>query len=298
MVSVIIPAYNRAHTLRRSVESVLAQTYDDLEVIVVDDGSTDSTEAVVRAIPDARVRYVRQINQGACAARNHGVELARGEYIAFQDSDDLWYPDKLEKQLRAMREQNAAIVCCRLAQRDADGSVRNIPVSFPSGFRSITDDLFGIGTQTLLARREVFGRFRFDPEMPRFQEFELLVRIVIAYPLYCMNDALVEYSIGDDSISASPEKLIAACDLLQRKHPALFEQMPTARTTLGYLFERTGQIAYEQGDSCYKAYLLRACAFHRGAHAVKLSAVVRLGLYPLYIKLRALKFRRRQTTEA
>ena len=289
MVSVIIPSYNRAHTLQRSIESVLAQTYSDLEVILVDDGSTDDTEAVVRAIPDPRVRYVRQKNQGACAARNHGIDLADGEFIAFHDSDDLWHPEKLERQLKAVQEHDAAIVCCRLEERQKDGSTVPIPRVFTDGFRTQRDNLFGIGTQTLLARREVFERFRFDPEMPRFQEFELLVRITKVYPLYGLSDALVTYSIGQDSISANPERLIAACDLLHKKHPALFEQMPAARTTLGYLFEHNGRLAYENGDRRYRTYLLRACTCHGGLRALKLRCIVLLGLYPLYLKVRALK---------
>ena len=293
MVSVIIPSYNRAHTLRRSIDSVLAQTYSNLEVIIVDDGSTDDTETVVRAIPDPRVRYIRQKNQGACAARNHGVDLAKGEFIAFHDSDDLWHPEKLEKQLKALQEHDAAIVCCRLAQQQKDGSAELIPREFENGFRTQRDNLFGIGTQTLLAQREVFEHFRFDPEMPRFQEFELLVRITKAYPLYCLTDALVTYCIGEDSISANPEKLMAACDLLRKKHPALFSQMPTARATLGYLFEHNGRLAYENGDRRYRTYLLRACDCHGGLRALKLRCIVLLGLYPLYLK--ALDFKHRHT---
>ncbi len=85
LVSVIIPAYNRASTVQKAVESVLAQSYDHLEVLLIDDGSTDETAAVVQSIQDPRLRYIYQQNAGACAARNHGVSLAKGEYIAFHD---------------------------------------------------------------------------------------------------------------------------------------------------------------------------------------------------------------------
>ena len=99
MVSVIIPTYNRAHVLPRAIESVLKQTYTELELIVVDDASTDDTAAVMTAITDPRVRYVRKEHGGAAAARNRGIAEAKGEFIAFQDSDDVWHSDKLEKQL-------------------------------------------------------------------------------------------------------------------------------------------------------------------------------------------------------
>jgi glycosyltransferase involved in cell wall biosynthesis len=101
-VSVVIPTYNRAGTVPRAIESVLAQTVTDLEVIVVDDGSSDNTDTVLREIFGDRIRYYAQANQGASVARNKGVEVARGDWIAFLDSDDLWEKDKLEWQFRAL----------------------------------------------------------------------------------------------------------------------------------------------------------------------------------------------------
>lgn len=92
LVSVVVPCYNRAAVLEQSVRSVLAQSYAELELILVDDGSTDRTRQVVEKIKDARLRYVYQQNAGACAARNYGAALARGEYIAFHDSDDVCTP--------------------------------------------------------------------------------------------------------------------------------------------------------------------------------------------------------------
>jgi glycosyltransferase involved in cell wall biosynthesis len=101
-VSVVIPTYNRATTVPRAIESVLAQTVTDLEVIVVDDGSSDDTEKVLGQRFGDRIRYYPQANQGASVARNRGVEQARGEWIAFLDSDDLWEKEKLEWQFKAL----------------------------------------------------------------------------------------------------------------------------------------------------------------------------------------------------
>jgi glycosyltransferase involved in cell wall biosynthesis len=102
-VSVVIPTYNRAATVPRAIESVLAQTVTDLEVIVVDDGSSDETGKVLSEIFGDRIRYYAQANQGASVARNRGVEEARGEWIAFLDSDDLWESEKLEWQFKALQ---------------------------------------------------------------------------------------------------------------------------------------------------------------------------------------------------
>jgi glycosyltransferase involved in cell wall biosynthesis len=101
-VSVVIPTYNRAGTVPRAIESVLGQTVSDLEVILVDDGSSDDTGKILREMFGDRIRYYPQTNQGASVARNKGVEEARGEWIAFLDSDDLWEKEKLEWQFKAL----------------------------------------------------------------------------------------------------------------------------------------------------------------------------------------------------
>ncbi|MFW6388347.1 MAG: glycosyltransferase family 2 protein, partial [Desulfohalobiaceae bacterium] len=99
LVSVIIPTYNRGHWLPRAMYSVLEQSYSSLELIVVDDGSTDQTPSILQKIADSRFIYLRQQNQGVAAARNLGIKKAKGEYIALLDSDDLWLLQKLQMQL-------------------------------------------------------------------------------------------------------------------------------------------------------------------------------------------------------
>ena len=111
LVSVILPTYNRARVLPRAIASVLAQTFRDLELIVVDDGSTDDTAAVVAAIPDSRLRYLPgTVNLGDSGARNRGAAQARGKWLAFQDSDDEWVPNNLEHQLACATAHPDAVV--------------------------------------------------------------------------------------------------------------------------------------------------------------------------------------------
>src|SRR5688500_9781977 len=104
IVSVVIPTYNRAHLIRRAIDSVVAQTFADWELIVVDDASKDDAEGVVRSYGDSRMRYVRHdVNKGASAARNTGLYAAHGEFVAFLDSDDEWLPEKLASQVELFR---------------------------------------------------------------------------------------------------------------------------------------------------------------------------------------------------
>jgi len=108
--SIIIPAYNRADSVLQTLQSCFDQTYADFEIIVVDDGSTDTTLTVLNAIQDARVRVVSQANAGPAAARNQGMRLSRGQYLAFLDSDDSWYPEFLEMSNKVLDEQGEVLV--------------------------------------------------------------------------------------------------------------------------------------------------------------------------------------------
>ncbi len=108
MISVIIPTYNRKEKLAKCIESVLGQSYREIEAIVVDDASADGTQELFREISDERLKYYRyETNRGACYARNYGAERAEGEFLAFQDSDDIWHAEKLEKQYRYLCSEGA-----------------------------------------------------------------------------------------------------------------------------------------------------------------------------------------------
>ena len=233
LISVIIPVYNRADRVTRAVRSVLDQTEGDLELIVVDDGSDDGVQAALAAVADPRLRLTRQDHGGACRARNLGVSLARGRYVAFHDSDDLWRRDKLGVQLKCLRETGADVVFSQIAQRAADGSVSLFPSRLRQGFAGPDDSLLGAATQTLLGVREAFLSCPFDPDMPRLQEFEMLCRLRRRYSIYFLERPLVDYAPGSDSISADPAKLTRAIRLLREKHPALFSGSSAVRAELG-----------------------------------------------------------------
>ncbi len=240
MISVIMPVYNRENTVTDAVNSVLGQTYSDLELIIVDDGSDDRSKERISSIHDTRLRYVYEANSGACAARNAGIDLARGDYIAFHDSDDMWHADKLEKEYQALIENKADLVFCKLVRNDPDGKKVFLPEHMENGFLSPVRNLFGIGTQTLLGRKEVFDDCRFDTSMPRFQEFELLLRISEKYSIYCLDEGLVDYYIGTDSVSSNPDKLLAACEMIMAKYPSLKTKYPEMVRIMASALRNTG----------------------------------------------------------
>lgn len=220
MISVIIPTYNRGKIIEKSIASVLAQTYRDLELIVVDDGSTDNTEDLVKAIADDRVRYIRQKNQGACAARNLGVQEARGEFIAFQDSDDTWKPDKLFKQIRVMQENpEVGIVCCRTICERVDNSSFISLEKHPGGIISRETGPYGISTQTLLVRKAVFDHLQFDTKVTRYQDLDfLLCAMKQNVIVFLVPEILVERRHEADSISNHPERIYDMSTYFQEKH--------------------------------------------------------------------------------
>ena len=229
MISVVLPSYNRAHILPRAIESILGQTYKDIELIIVDDGSSDNTAEVVGSFSDSRIVYVRQENAGACAARNNGIAHARGDYIAFQDSDDIWHQDKLEKQLATLQNTGADIVFCRMNRMVGGEKVGLVSDYFHEGFLPKDEVPMSIGTQTLVGKSEVFKQERFDSEMPRFQEFEMLVRAQKSFSIYCIEEPLVDYCLQKDSISVKPSSVLTAWNLILKKHPDFFRVYGSSR---------------------------------------------------------------------
>ena len=219
MVSVIIPSYNRQHSIIDSVKSVLSQTINELEVIIVDDGSTDNTISLLESMEDNRIKIIHQNHGGACSARNKGIEMASGEYIAFHDSDDLCRPDRLEVQLKCLTDNNADFVCGNVLTH-LDGKEFVSPNRKNGWLRSM-DDMFNITTMTFFGKKEVFNEYQFDPSMPRWQDLDLLLSMCGKVKVYFCENVLCDYYREGDSMSLSPEKCLAAYELMLAKYPEI-----------------------------------------------------------------------------
>jgi glycosyltransferase involved in cell wall biosynthesis len=188
-VTVVIPSFNRAALLPRAVDSVLNQTVGDrCDIVVVDDGSTDNTGPVV-ANYGALIRYLRQPNSGAAAARNTAIRASNNEFVAFLDTDDEWLPDKTERQLDAMRRwPEVVLVAGRGVERYADGRtvshrLPRIPLDQPTDFASALFDQNIMSTPSVMVRRRFFEEAGlFCEDLPRSHDYHMWVRLACRGP--------------------------------------------------------------------------------------------------------------------
>lgn len=192
-VSVIIPAYNREATIARAMDSVLAQTLADLELIVVDDASTDRTAEVVAAYADPRVRLLRHdTNRRAAAARNTGIRAARGQYVAFLDSDDVWFPDKLATQVADLEAAPADVrASCTAFEVVRWGELFRITPALLSHRQVFMGCDWSPGT-TLMVRRDVFDTVgRLDESFGRYEDWDWALRYTRRYRIRVVPRAMV-----------------------------------------------------------------------------------------------------------
>lgn len=233
-VSVVIPAYNRAGSITRAMESVLGQSFTDLELLVVDDASRDATVDIASRISDPRVRIMRNlINLGAAGARNIGVAAARGEWVAFQDSDDEWLPQKLARQLDAIDESVIAVYCQLLTLGGLDGreTRRHTPdhsvtplagMILPSLLRTNL-----ISTQTLVVRRRIFERLDgFDVDTTPIEDWEFALRLCQLGPIAFVDAPLVRQRFSANSITRDTRRRLAAHARVLEKHADLWQAHP------------------------------------------------------------------------
>ncbi len=219
-ISVIIPTYNRAEFLVEAIRSVLNQTFKDYEIIIVDDGSTDNTKAVLQKFSN-KIRYFYQENKGVSTARNRGIKEASGEYIAFLDSDDIWKINKLSKQIELI-ESNTKIglVCCLMDAVDSKGKLLNQikPKVYPG--RNFEEAILRGATypSTFFIRRECFEEVGlFNENIVIFEDLDLYLRIVLKFKILIDNEPLVYYRIHSSSLTKNDLKVYQSQIVFARK---------------------------------------------------------------------------------
>lgn len=205
-VSVVMAAKNYARFIREAVDSVRAQTRTDWELLVIDDGSSDDTPAVVRPyLSDSRVRYFRSDTLGQPRAKNLGVALARGRFVAFLDADDAWEPTKLDKQLSLFDAPEVGVAFCARSLMDEEGRAlpTRDPGAPPTGF--VLPQMFTqnfVCFSSCVVRREVFARVGgFGPQWDLAIDYDFWLRVAAHYQFAHVNEQLVRYRTGHGNLS-------------------------------------------------------------------------------------------------
>lgn len=209
LVSVIIPTYNREGMVCDAINSVFAQSYQNIEIIIVDDGSTDNTREVINSIQDSRIKYIYQDNAGVSAARNRGINNATGDYIALLDSDDLWYPEKIEKQIKLFNQNPEAGVCrCWTKYITFSGEeIRTLTCRLPSKENLIRNfllnpDTIYFGTLSFLVKKKCFDNVGYyNEKMSYAEDWDMLFRLALYYEFINVDEILASVRVNAGSVS-------------------------------------------------------------------------------------------------
>lgn len=231
LVSVVLPTYNRSKELKRAINSVLSQTYGNFELFVIDDGSTDNTQEVLDNFEDERIEHIRfEKNRGPQIARNTGIENSSGKFIALLDDDDVWTPDKLEKQVKKFRnlDDSWGVVYSGL-KKIRDGKVVDVVSPGVEGW--VLKDILlrnRISSSMVLLRSDCLEEVGlFDPNLESSQDVDLWIRLAKDYKFSCVDEPLaIRYIEGEDRISKNYRKRYEGVRGLLEKHFQEFKNHP------------------------------------------------------------------------
>ncbi len=294
VVSVIIPTYNRADLLGRAIRSVLIQTYTDFEIIVVDDASTDNTTDILKSINDPRIRIIRhETNKGGAAARNTGIKASRGKFIAFQDSDDEWLFEKLEKQMKIIEGlgNDFGVVYCgfllwngRTAKYIPNHDLENTDGDIS---KQILHRSF-IGTPTVLIYRELFDKVGFfDERMPRLQDWELMIRLSKMCRFYLINEPLVMAYSTPGNMSSSKIAWLRAIEIILDKHYSWLSKHPDSLAhTLTVVGHRKCLYENVKDGRAYFVKSIKMDSYNFEAYIAYAFSFLGKNLYVLFSKLK------------
>ena len=252
-VSVVVLTHNRPELLRRAVSSILNQTFQDFEIVLVDDASTDSTPEVVRGLGDARIKYIRhEVNKGEAGSRNTGVTNSSGQYIAFLDDDDEWLPEKLERQMRLLESSPSTVGAVYTGFLKIDRLTNKaIKQVIPSKRGDIFAEMAGqnwVGTpSTIVLRKECFEKMGlFDEAIVFGTDYDMWIRISKEFHFEYIQEPLINYSVHENKMSRRPNLQIKGLQALLNKHGSYFasdsKNYSRRYSTLGLLY-------YHQGDA-------------------------------------------------
>jgi len=305
LVSIILPVYNGEKFIERAIRSVLAQTYKYWELIVIDDGSIDKTSEIVKRYLNEKVKYLYQKNSGVSIARNKGIKISNGDYIAFLDCDDVWKPEKLQVQLsKFMENYNVGLIYTDVFIVTERGKILGKFSQFNYPYSNkVTKKLFlqnFICTSSVIINKEILKKTGlFDPDIKIGEDYDLFFRLSLYTNFYYVDNPLLYYQISEKGLSRNKIKMweenIKILDKWLKKYPELTKILgtKTIKEKKSNLFILLGKEYFENGKftqaqkTFYKAITYKKNI--KGISLFLLSFLGKFGKFLLSLKQRILK---------
>jgi glycosyltransferase involved in cell wall biosynthesis len=226
LVSIIMPAYNAEETIKESIQSVINQTYGNWELLVVNDGSSDNTVAIIESYEDARIKLINQKNSGVSSARNNALRQAIGEYVSFLDSDDLWVETKLEVQMQYLQENNLKFVYSKSYSflNDSDNikkAFKFVKLDFKDREEILIYDFIPI--LTVVFHKSILKEVGlFDESLQGTEDWDLWIRVLQKYEAGLIDKYLAKYRIATTGLSKNFPKHFTEEEKVFKKHNKLY----------------------------------------------------------------------------
>lgn len=289
VISVIIPAYNAASTILETIDSVREQTFSDIEIIIINDGSTDQTLELLSTINDSRLKVISYENGGLSVARNRGISHARGEFLAFIDADDLWTPDKLQLQFEALQrhpEAGVAYSWTHFMDEHGESFHSDKPIFFEGNVygKLLVWNFIASGSNPLIKKQAIDSVGEFEPSVSGAADWDYWLRLAAHWPFAVVPKPQIFYRQSSSSMSSKVE-FMEQCQLAVLERA--FKQAPTE---LQYLKNQSMAYIYQ-----YSAQLcLTRIAGREGVKQTTQKLMTAIGIYPpllFYIKTQKLLFK-------
>jgi glycosyltransferase involved in cell wall biosynthesis len=294
LISVIIPVYNAEKNLRETIDSLLAQTYQNFEAIFIDDGSTDTSVEIIKSYDDNRIIILQQKNSGSATARNNGISAANGDWIAFLDADDVWFSEKLMKQYQCVKTGYWSYTDSYFL-----GGVFPEKTSTASLSGHFSGEVFSelvqrnfIGTSTVLVRKKMLvecGKFSVD--MKALQDWDCWLKIASKYPVIYVGEPLSYYRVHSQSVSRSARKTITyhrkLIDKIFSNDGIASSYANLKNISLFNSYSICSIISDQEGDYCFsfrcalRAFMLRPRNPRRLLSIFRLSILCVLSLFKI-----------------
>ena len=286
LVSVVMPTFNHAAYIGEAISSVLSQSYSDLELIIIDNYSTDNTQRIVESFKDNRIRYFKFANNGIIAAsRNYGIRQAKGAYVAFIDSDDIWLKDKLQKQIEALeKNRDYQMAFCQFQAMDSNGALQGgvfgPKVAKLEGF--LYDRLIRcnfIVSSSVVVRKTVLdqvGHFNEAPKLRCVEDYDLWLRIAHRYQAVYVPGVWGRARIHPYNSNVVAERLQKALNVIDKQLLAGWATLPEVNRAKANFYFREGWCSIDRDKKLARSFFWKACALN--AHNLRIILLSLLGV--------------------